>query len=124
LRELRQASMTRTGLSGPFRLTIAAIEAAVLKTSAGVYAIGHADGMGRFCVSHVGRDDQDVRAKLRSYVGSDMLFKFAYYHDGRAAFEKECQLFHDISPPRNRVHPDRPRGTTLTCPGCRIYQRA
>jgi hypothetical protein len=115
--------MMHTGLSGPFQLTIAAIEAAVPRRSAGVYAIGHADGMGRFCVSHVGRDDRDVRAKLRCYVGSDMLFKFSYYRDAQAAFEKECQLFHDISPPRNRVHPDRPPGTTLECPGCRIYDR-
>jgi hypothetical protein len=115
--------MMHTGLSGPFRLTVAAIDAAVLRTSAGVYAIGHADAMGRFCVSHVGRCDHDVRAKLRGYVGSDMLFKFAYYRSAQSAFEKECQLFHHISPPRNRVHPDRPRGTTLECPGCRIYER-
>ena len=116
--------MTNTGLSGPFRLTVAAIDTAVERTSAGVYAIGHADGLGRFCVSHVGRCDDDVRAKLRSYVGSDMLFKFGYYRSAQAAFEKECQLFHAISPPCNRVHPDRPRGTRLECPGCRIYQQS
>src|SRR6185437_11888085 len=101
--------MMHTGLSGPFRLTIAAIEAAVLRRSAGVYAIGHADGMGRFCVSRVGRDDQDVRAKLRSYVGSDMLFKFTCYRDARAAFRKGVPTVSRHQPATHRVHPDRPR---------------
>ena len=115
---------TRTGLLGPYRLTVDAIDSAIVRISPGVYAIGHADAMGRFCISYVGRSDDDVGAKLRSYVGSDMLFKFGYYRSAQAAFEKECQLFHEIGPPRNHVHPARPGGTTLECPFCRIYDRS
>ncbi|HJZ43666.1 MAG TPA: hypothetical protein VJ233_08080 [Hyphomicrobiaceae bacterium] len=113
--------MTRTGLSGPHRLSFDAIDAAVTRTSAGVFALGHADAQGRFCVNHVGRSDLDVRTRLLDCIGSEALFKYGYFASAQAAFEKECELFHDIKPPGNRVHPDRPRGTTWRCPRCRIY---
>jgi hypothetical protein len=113
--------MTRTGLSGPHRLSFDAIDAAVTRTSAGVFALGHADAQGRFCVNHVGRSDLDVRTRLLDCIGSEALFKYGYFASSQAAFEKECELFHDIKPPGNRVHPDRPRGTTWRCPRCRIY---
>lgn len=113
--------MTRTGLSGPHRLSFDAIDAAVTRTSAGVFALGHADAQGRFCVNHVGRSDLDVRTRLLDCIGSEALFKYGYFASSQAAFEKECELFHDIKPPGNRVHPGRPRGTTWRCPRCRIY---
>lgn len=113
--------MTRTGLSGPHRLSFDAIDAAVTRTSAGVFALGHADAQGRFCVNHVGRSDLDVRTRLLDCIGSEALFKYGYFASSQAAFEKECELFHDIQPPGNRVHPDRPRGTTWRCPRCRIF---
>jgi hypothetical protein len=113
--------MTRTGLSGPHRLSFDAIDAAVTRTSAGVFALGHADAQGRFCVNHVGRSDLDVRTRLLDCIGSEALFKYGYFASSQAAFEKECELFHDIKPPGNRVHPDRPRGTTWRCPRCRIF---
>ncbi len=113
--------MTRTGLSGPHRLSFDAIDAAVTRTSAGVFALGHADAQGRFCVNHVGRSDLDVRTRLLDCIGSEALFKYGYFASSQAAFEKECELFHDIKPPGNRVHPDRPRGTTWRCPRCRFF---
>jgi hypothetical protein len=95
----------------------------VTRKSAGVYALGHADAQGRFCINHVGRSDSDVRSKLLDYIGSDALFKYIYYSFPQTAFEKECALFHDISPPGNRLHPDRPKDTKWRCPRCQIFAR-
>lgn len=118
-------TMTNSGLAGPYQLSFEAIEAAVTRQSPGVYALGHRDAAGRFSINHVGRSDSDVKARLRDYIGAASLFKFDYFSSAIEAFEKECALFHDIAPPGNRVHPDRPRGTTWRCPRCRIFgQRA
>jgi hypothetical protein len=113
--------MTRTGLAGPFRLSFDEIDALVTRTSAGVYALGHADADGRFRVNHVGRSDSNLKQQLLETIGSANLFKYAYFSSARTAFEKECELFHDIGPPGNRVHPGRPRGTGWECPRCRIF---
>jgi hypothetical protein len=113
--------MINTGLAGPYRLTFDAIDAAVTETSAGVFALGRADAQGRFCVNHIGRSDGDLKAKLRDLIGSDCLFKYGYLPSSEAAFLKECELFHDVSPPRTLVHPGRPKGTSRECPRCRIF---
>jgi hypothetical protein len=42
----------------------------------------------------------------------------------QTAFERECDLFHDFSPPGNRLHPDRPRGTRWRCHRCEIFPRS
>lgn len=115
--------MTNSGLSGPYRLNFDAIAAVVTRTAAGVYALGHAGPNGKFCVNRIGRCDCDVRSRLLGFIGSDALFKYDYFPSSRAAFERECELFHDIAPPRNLVHPDRPKGTTWECPRCRIFVR-
>jgi hypothetical protein len=115
--------MIKTGLSGPYRLSFDDIDAVVARKSAGVYALGYADGQGRFCVNHVGRSDVDLRARLLGYIGSDALFKYRYCSAAQTAFEKECELFHDFAPPGNRLHPDRPKGTTWRCPRCQMFAR-
>jgi|GraSoiStandDraft_41_1057321.scaffolds.fasta_scaffold844207_2 hypothetical protein len=120
---LAEQLMTKTGLQGPYPLSFDAIDAVVTRTSAGVYALGHSDAQGRFCINHVGRSDSDLRSRLLDYIGSDRLFKYGYSASSQTAFEKECQLFHDFSPPGNRLHPDRPKGTTWSCPRCRMFAR-
>jgi hypothetical protein len=112
----------KTGLLGPYRLTFDGINDAVSRQSAGVYALGSNDPSGNFQVKHVGRADSDIRAKLRDCIGSDIMFKFCFFSSARAAFQKECELFHDFSPPGNRIHPGRPRGTNWECPRCRIFR--
>ena len=116
--------MTKTGLQGPYPLSFDAIDAAVRSRSAGVYALGHADAQGRFCINHVGRSDSDLRSRLLDCIGSERLFKYGYSASAQTAFEKECQLFHDFSPPGNRLHPDRPKGTMWSCPRCRMFAPA
>lgn len=112
----------KTGLLGPYRLTFDGINGAVARQSAGVYALGRSDPAGNFQVKHVGRSDTDIRGRLYECIGSDTLFKFSFYATAQAAFEKECELFHDFSPPANRIHPGRPKGTTWDCPRCRIFR--
>ena len=113
----------KTGLLGPYRLNFDAIGAAVTRDSAGVYALGHANPEGKFCINHVGRADSNVKSKLRDCIGSATLFKFLYLPTSKAAFERECELFHDLNPPGNRVHPGRAPGTSWECPRCRIFDR-
>lgn len=113
---------TKTGLLGPYRLTFDGINSAVARQSAGVYALGSMDPHGNFRVKHVGRADSDIRATLCERIGSDVLFKVGFFATARAAFEKECELFHDFSPPGNRIHPGRAKGTNWECPRCKIFR--
>jgi hypothetical protein len=113
--------MAKSGLLGPYKLNFDAINAAITRSSAGVYALGYTSPEGRFCINHVGRADADVKTKLRDCIGSATLFKFGYTPNSKVAFERECELFHELSPPGNRVHPGRPQGTSWACPRCRIF---
>jgi hypothetical protein len=113
--------MSKSGLMGPYRLTFEGIDCAVTRRSAGVYALGHAAADGRFHVHHVGRSDEDIKSHLRDRIGSAMQFKYEYAATSRAAFERECELFHDLRPAGNRIHPGRAARTSWECPRCRIY---
>jgi hypothetical protein len=115
--------MAKTGLLGPYPLTYDEIKDTVVPRMPGAYALGRKDTAGRFSVRYVGRSDDDVKARLCQYIGSDSLFKFMHFLSPRAAFEKECELFHEFSPPGNRVHPSRPAGTGWTCPRCQMFDR-
>lgn len=112
--------MARSGLLGPFNLTTAGIDFAVTKTSPGAFVLG---SMGRhtFDIAYVGRSDSDVKAQLRRWVGMYDQFKFRYFDSPVAAFEKECDLFHDFGGPTldSRSHPSRPlRDRRWKCPRC------
>ena len=102
--------MTKTGLQGPYPLSFDAIDAAVRSKSAGVYALGHADAQGRFCHQSRRPIGQRPARRLLDYIGSERLFKYGYSASSQTAFEKECQLFHDFSPPGNRLHPGPSQG--------------
>ena len=86
------------------------------------FALGRSEN-GTFYIRYVGRSGDDVATTLGEHVGDYQHFKFAYFSSPSTAFEKECQLFHDFSPPGNRLHPDRPKGTTWSCPRCRMFAR-
>lgn len=114
--------MPETGFSGPSRpLTDDEIDAGVTRTAPGAYALGHRKD-GSFIVEYVGRADSDVGGRLKDHIGDYKRFKFGYCGSPKAAFEKECSLWHDFGGPDgrldNEVHPARPRGTTWTCPRC------
>lgn len=113
--------MAKTGLLGPYQLTYDGIESAVTRKSAGVYVLGHMSPEGKFRIHYIGRSDTDIRETLRSRIGSNTSFKYGYFSSSKAAFEKECALYHDFSPPGNKIHPDRPKGSSSTCPHCRFF---
>jgi hypothetical protein len=109
--------MPSTGLNGPYTLTADKIDEIVTKTSAGTYALDRSDGTDGFKVYRVGRSDKNLNARLKSYVGGKYTrFKYGYNSSAKAAFEKECELYHDWNPPDNAIHPDRPDGTDWKCP--------
>jgi hypothetical protein len=113
--------MPKTGLMGPYRLTFDGISSAVARKSPGVYVLGHTSPEGTFRIHKVGRSDTDVSEKLRDYIGTDTMFKFGYFPSAEAAFERECELYHDFKPAGNRLHPDRPSRSSLECPRCRFF---
>jgi hypothetical protein len=39
----------------------------------------------------------------------------------KAAFDKECDLYHDFKPPDNKVHPARQKGANWTCKRCTVF---
>ena len=115
--------MPSLGMRGPFTIDADTIDKKVTRTSPGNYALGKKNEEGTYLVGYVGRSDTDVRARLKSWVGKTRrpLFKFSYATSAKAAFEKECENYHDFSPPGNDSHPARPAGTTWRCPRCSIF---
>ncbi len=108
-------------MSGPYTLDNDTIDATVTKTSPGNYALGHTDN-GTFMVYYVGRADKDVRARLKRWVGGKTpLFMAPYAPTPKAALDKECHNLHDFDPPDNKIHPDRPNGTSWKGPRCKQF---
>lgn len=112
--------MAISGLRGSYPLTSTEIDNNITKTSPGAYALGYTRG-DKFHIEYVGRSDSDVNARLKDHVGSYKRFKFEYYGSAKAAFEKECRLYHDFEPDDNDVHPARPAGRNWKCPVCTIF---
>lgn len=111
--------MASTGLKGPYRLTSKKIDEVVTQTSPGVYALGRYDSDNdTFYVKYVGRSDDDVNDRLHDWVGEYSYFKFDYFPSAKAAYEKECRLWHDFNPTDNESHPDKPDGSGWECPVC------
>lgn len=112
--------MANTGLDGPFALTDDSIDRVVTRTSPGTYVLGLTEN-GTFYVNYVGRSDSDVNDRLHDHVGRQPQFKFGYFQSPKAAFERECRIFHDFNPPGNKAHPSRPNNSGWKCPYCRIF---
>jgi len=115
--------MATLNMKGPYKLDAKTIDAQVTKTSPGNYALGKRNEEGTFLVGYVGRADKDVNGRLKSWVSKTKrpLFKFSYASSTKAAFEKECENYHDFDPPGNDIHPDRPNGTNWKCPRCNVF---
>lgn len=112
--------MANAGLRGPFPLTENGIKRNVTRRSPGAYALGRSEN-NTFYINYVGRSDFDVGGRLQDHKGTQPHFKYEYYASSKAAFEKECRLYHDFSPPGNKVHPNRPTGRDWKCPVCGIF---
>lgn len=115
--------MPNSGLYGPHSLTSEGVSAHVKGIGAGAYALGHTDQNNVFNIYYVGRSDDDLAARLQQHVVEAYLqFKYAFYPSSKAAFDKECQLYHDFKPPDNKVHPARPKGTRYPCPVANCHE--
>ena len=113
--------MVALGLDGPWKLEAGTIDAVIVKKRPGNFALGDIDKDRVFEISRVGRSDYDLNGRLHFYIGEYQQFKAGYANSTKAAFEKECHNYHDFSPPDNKIHPERPDGTTWKCPRCRVF---
>lgn len=112
--------MANLRMDGPFDLTAAEIDKHVKGSSAGNYALVVKDYEGYIRVRYVGRADVNLNEALQYWVGRtrSTQFKFSYANSAQAAFEKECNTYHDFSPNDNDYHPLPPEKTTWNCPRC------
>ena len=116
--------MRDTGLHGSFSLDEQTVDKEVAESTAGVYVLG-TKRVKSFYVHLVGRSDTDIRTRLKEYIGRYDRFKFATVDSPKAAFIKECELYHAFRGPEGKIHnknhPQRPQGTTWLCPDCNIF---
>lgn len=117
--------MASLGMSGPYAFTSTKIDEVVTRKSAGNYALGHTKDDGTFIVEYVGRSDTDLNEELNARLSDRYKkFKYSYATSPKAAFEKECQNYHDFGESAkldNKYHPARPDGTNWKCPVCDIF---
>ena len=113
--------MANLELSGPYTLTSENIDLIVTQKSPGAYALGYTDNGGTFMIQYVGRSDNDVNNRLKSWAGVYKQFMVSYYNNPKEAFEKECTLYHDFGGVGNKEHPARPENSYWLCPVCRIF---
>lgn len=115
-------------MNGSYKLDSKTVSATITKTSAGNYALGYTRDE-TFYVKYVGRSDSDLRERLLTHAsdGKYDRFKYSYATSPKAAFEKECQNFHDfggITSLDNAIHPDRPSNSKdWKCPVCDIFDK-
>jgi len=116
--------MPRLKMNGPFEFTADKINEFVIKKSPGNYALGYTAEK-TFLVRCIGRSDTDVKQALLAKVGERYKkFKFSYSTSAQAAFEKECNIFHDFGERvrlDNNRHPEPPQGAKWKCPICEIF---
>jgi hypothetical protein len=114
--------MASSGLKGSFALTDEKIDEEVTKTSPGAYALGYTSDE-TFHIKYVGRSDSDVNDRLHDWAGKYKRFKYDYFGSAKAAFEKECNLYHDFDPVDNRcIRRDR-KGLVGLVPAAMLWTR-
>lgn len=114
--------MASLDMEGSYEFTSTRIDEVVTRKSPGNYALGYVDDEGTFRVQYVGRSDVDVNQELKARLSSEYKkFKYSYATSPKAAFEKECENYHDFGGKRNKRHPGRPNGTNWKCPRCSIF---
>ena len=108
-----------------YKLDSATIDQTVSQKSPGIYALDRTITPG-FKVNYIGRADDDVAKRLKTWAaeGYYKYFLFEYHSTARAAFERECHLYHFYPNLDNLIHPARPENTLYLCPvaGCRALR--
>ena len=104
-------------LSEWFPLTHDAVDIAV-RREMGAYVLNQSERDAR-TVHYVGRDDKNVHRRLKEHVsdGKYTYFRITHVPTVKECYELECLLYHRYRPTLdNEIHPDRPKGTSYTCP--------
>lgn len=108
-------------LYGPHPLRLDTVKELVILASPGAYVLGDTEA-GRFHPRCVGRSEFDVATRIRDFVGFYSEFKFAYCDSARAAFERECRLYHEFaSSLESSLHPSRQIYSDWRCPHCSAF---
>ena len=112
----------QTGLEGPFPLQRGTIDNLVIRISPGAFILGNGDAA-KMVVRYIGRSDHDVASRLKDFLGFYSWFEFGYFETAKAAFEKECQLYHEFGDVtlENKLHPSRRAFSGWRCPRCGIF---
>ena len=119
--------MPNTGLEGPYSLSTEKVDEVVKIMSPGTYVLERNSSPDSFVVNYVGRSDNNLNSRLKNWVGVNgyKRFKFGYLGSPKAAFEKECTIYHDFGGADanldNEKHPQRPEGTNWQCPHCNTF---
>ena len=113
--------MSSIELKGPFLLTAEKVKVAVTAVLPGAYVLGHTDDAGTFIVEKVGRSDDNLKKTLQDQVECFSEFRFEHFHSAKAAFEKECDLYHNFMVEMDYVHPTRLDGSYWKCPHCGVF---
>lgn len=109
---------TNARLEGPFRLLVDDVRFAATGRKYGVYALGSLSAGGGFAVSYLGASYEDLQRELCERIGTAPYFKFREHTDPEKAFLQLCELFHAFHPSGNFLHPERPKGSRISCPIC------
>jgi len=114
--------MGNLSMSGPFDFDENGIDNAIHDNKIGNYALGTKNEKGGLDVSYVGRSDNDLKAELKTRLQTHnhSHFKASYAKSAEEAYRNECQNYHDFDPDKleNKIHPDAPNETNLTCKIC------
>ena len=96
-------------------MTHETIDSAVTERSPGVYVLDRSS-QGSFTVAYAGRAEHEFNVALHRHVGAYRFFKYTYCSSAEAAYEAECELFHEYSPVDNPGHPE--NESSWKCPRC------
>ena len=115
--------MPTLNMQGPYEFTRDEVDNQIRRHQIGNYALGKLNQYGDFVVHYVGRSDTDVNGRIKDHLQEWYThFMFSYASSPKAAFEKECQNYHDFGESRlldNDVHPDIPSNSkNWKCPVC------
>ncbi len=114
--------MPELGMRGPHRLDNATVDQVVNRAFPGNFAVGYLKESGSFVVRYVGRADSNLNQTLKEQETDESTwFKWCYTDSAHAAFDRECQNYHDFgecNQLENEDHPDAPRGSKWRCPVC------
>ncbi len=119
-------SWLRLDMDDTYAFTAQWIDEVVPEGYAGCYVLGNANGS-QFEVGYVGRSDSDVHQELRVQEGKNRAgahnpykyFKYGLAQTAQAAFEIECQVYHESGGSDsldNKTHPGGPKKAHWKCP--------